>query len=257
MTKEEEKKAREKAVFQSFCKETVDLLVFADFDDCETPDFLKRDGSLGVELVAYHRDADESQQDGSNLHRSEVVLERLLEDAEASFPSAMQHVEVYAFPRHLDSTPIYASKTEKAAFVEDLVAYVLASCTDEHPVRFPSSLAQFFDAIEVHKIQPYQRTNWQVVSANFVDVSVGAIQAHLREKERLVPQCRERAREVWLLLYGSEGVYVGPGNHGRWSTCGQVTPQLESMTFSSSFDRVYYFDQDFHDERKYARLKLC
>ena len=62
---------------------------------------------------------------------------------------------------------------------------------------------------------------------------------------------RAETPEVWLLMLGSHGLYVGGGNVGRWSTCGHVSEELVRTKFRSSFDRVYYFDAD---RRKCKRL---
>jgi hypothetical protein len=212
---------------------------------------------MGVELVAYHRDAcemqqgdpDEKLQAGSNLRRREVQLERLLDGAKSLTPNSSR-LEVYAFPqrRNADSTPGSAK--------DELVRFISKSAAGEHP-DLPPTLATVFEAIKVYQIQPHEVSNWQVVSADWVDVSIPAIQARLKEKNSLVPQYRRRARAIWLLIYGSQGVFVGPGDQGRWSSCGNVTRELETALFSSSFDRVYYLDQDIHDGRKYVRLNIA
>jgi len=251
VTKEETKKKREECdVFRRFCQESVDLLVYDDFTCCETPDFVHKDGSMGVELVAYHRDASEKQQAGSNLRRGEVQLERLLDEAKSLTPNSSR-LEVYAFPRRRNADSITrAAKNE-------LVRFILERAAGEHLKRLPPVLEAVFEAIEVHQIQPHEVSNWQVVSADWVDVSIPAIQATLKEKDLLVSQYRKRAKAIWLLIYGFQGVFVGPGDRGRWSTCGHVTRDLEAAPFSSSFDRVYYLDQDIHDRRKCVRLNIA
>jgi hypothetical protein len=267
MTKEEAKKKKECDVFRRFCQENVGLLAYDDFNCCESPDFVRKDGSMGVELVAYHRDAcemqqgdpDEKRQDGSNLRRREAQLERLLNEAKNLTPNSSR-LEVYAFPRsrNADSMPSSVPSSAK----DELVRFILKSiaskaAADKPPERLPPILDAVFEDITVDEIQPHEVSNWQVVSADWVDVSIPAIHARLKEKDPFVPQYRKRARAVWLLIYGDQGVFVGPGDHGRWSPCGHVTRELETALFSSSFDRVYYFDQDIHDGRKCVRLNVA
>jgi hypothetical protein len=257
MTKEEAKKKLECDVFRRFCQESVDLLVYDDFTCCETPDFVHKDGSMGVELVAYHRDAcemqqgcpDEKLQAGSNLRRREVQLERLLDGAKSLTPNSSR-LEVYAFPQRHNADPTPGSAKD------ELVRFISKSAAGERP-DLPPTLTTVFEAIKVYQIQPHEVSNWQVVSADWVDVSIPAIQARLKEKNSLVPQYRRRARAIWLLIYGSQGVFVGPEDQGRWSSCGHVTRELETALFSSSFDRVYYLDQDIHDGRKCVRLNIA
>jgi hypothetical protein len=257
VTKEEAKKKLECDVFRRFCQESAGRLVYDDFTCCERPDFVRKDRSLGVELVAYHRDAsekqqsapDEKRQGGSNLRRREVQLERLLDEAK-SLTLNSSRLAVYAFPQRPNADPIPGSAKD------ELVRFI-SGRTQGKRLEIPPTLATVFDAITVYQIQPYEMSNWQVVSADRVDVSIPAIQARLKEKDSLVPQYRNRARAIWLLIYGSQGVLVGPGDNGRWSTCGHVTRDLETAPFSSSFDRVYYLDQDIHDGRKCVRLNIA
>jgi hypothetical protein len=92
---------------------------------------------------------------------------------------------------------------------------------------------------------------WQIVLADFVSVDLKAVQACLDKKESKIASYRQRFSEVWLLVHGSQSVYVGAPELGRWSTCGHVTEELMRTTFRSSFDRVYYLDAD---QRRCVRL---
>lgn len=218
--------------FQSFCCHFA--VAIHDFDFEDAPDFVKHDKSVGVELVSYHRDADSAAAGiGSPRRRWEEQLERLLEKSKQIYFSQMRPaVDVYAFPsqHRLDVMPRDAAKT--------LADYVEGS---GRPDDVPTPLARIFERVEHTPTPPSQGESlWQLVSADWLDVGLRAIQCIIDEKEGSIEMYRRKARELWLVIYGSRMPSIGLSGAGRWSTHGQVTPELIRTTFRTSFDRVYY-----------------
>jgi hypothetical protein len=241
------KQTDEATAFKEFC-EFGRVLNFADFRQSEAPDFRQLSGSLGVELVSYHRDATIKRSNGSPLRRREAQLDDMITEAKQIFFSTHRpRVHVSVHPRR--SLPAQFPK----GVAKELLDFVNSKLRGESP-SFSPPLASIAEEITVVPGAQFETTcDWEWVLADWVDVDVDAVQARLEEKERKLPDYRKETAEVWLLMHGSIGLYIGGGNVGRWSTCGHVTEELIRTKFRSSFDRVYYFDAD---RRKCARLAI-
>lgn len=237
-------KREEDDAFRCFCK-TSGLLAYEDFTYRDRPDFRNRDGTIGVELVSYHRDARTAAGAGSPHRQWEAGLGRLLTEAQELLPAGTPPAEVYVFPRPRVTglIPRNAALT-LAGLVADRIA-------GNSGAAIPAPLDQVVDDVWVEPA--YQPMAWGVAEAGNVDVSVASVQAILDSKEERLSEYRGHVNTVWLLIYGSLGPYVGPGNVGRLSTCGHVTPALRQAAFESSFDRVYYLDLD---RPEHALLRL-
>jgi len=95
MSKSEE----EIQIFKTFC-EVAGAAKFEDFKKRDPLDFISNDGSLGIELVSYHRDAKRGDARGSPLRVSEARLQRLVGDAKACYEKRYKdRADVYFFPQ--------------------------------------------------------------------------------------------------------------------------------------------------------------
>jgi hypothetical protein len=241
------KQSDEAAAFQEFCKHG-GVLSFSDFVQGEAPDFRHQSRPLGVELVSYHRDATVQGPSGSRLRRWEAQLDDMMVQAkDAFFATRRPLVHVFVYPRR-EPRRLFPKNVST-----DLLGFVISKLAGESPTLSPS-LAAIAEDITVDLATQFEtRCHWEWVLANWVDVDPDAVQARLDEKEQKLKNYRTETPEVWLLMHGSRGLYVGGGNVGRWSTCGHVTDELSRTKFRSSFDRVYYFDAD---QRKCVRLTI-
>jgi len=240
-------------IFKAFCAKT-GAANYRDFrDDCDAPDFPARDGTVAVELVSYCRDASRSPGDGGSPRRHwEDRLERLVADTRKRY-LRLKGVgpDVYVFQvRQVQQVPLDVPP-EAGEELMELVAKRAAGSAG----AIPASLRTIVEEVRVSQTPPYEReAQWWIALADRTDVDVSSIQTILQAKESHVREYRKHAKELWLLIHGSRMPYVGadPGE-GRWSTCGHVTAQLAGARFQSSFDRVYYFDQD---QSKHLQLSV-
>ena len=228
--------------FDSFCDPRINMGQFREFVKSEAPDFRSGDGKVGIELVAYYRDASTAGKNGSRRRRWEQHLQELVDRAKAKYAkSSSGPAEVYLFPRR----PTVA-KLAVPLGAETLLAEAVAARADGGPDRIPPSLATIVEALKVVPTHLcHDEAHWEVAIADRTDVSPQAVQAILRQKETLVCEYRKPVQEILLLVHGSRMPYVGgTPDSGRWSSCGHVTQGLRTFQFQSSFDRVYYFDRD-------------
>jgi hypothetical protein len=238
-------RTEEAEVFEDFCKRS-GIVLPSDFVHDDAPDFQNPSRPLGVELVSYRRDAHKSKANGSPQRRREATDEDVVAQLRADYyAQRTKRIEVYLHPGR---APL-ASLSESARF--DLLNFIIVKAAGvEAPM--PPSIVAAVDGVTTGPLEWWQEDDtWQPVSANFVSVLISAVQGCLDEKEPKVAAYRRRFPEMWLLIHGSPGVYVGSPEARRWSTCGHVTEELRRTEFRTSFDRVYYLDQDRHE---YARL---
>ena len=239
-------KAIEAEAFKDFC-EIGGALLSSDFVQKDKPDFWHLTQPIGVELTFYRRDAHQSNTNGSPRRRWEAQLETLLDQVRADYNAVRtRRIEVYVHPRRTDAVTF-----PKSARIDLLNLIVLRAADVDQPI--PPSLLSIVDDVSAGYVEWWQDDPWQMVLADFVDVEVDAVQACLDEKESKVASYRQSFSEVCLLVHGSPSVYVGAPEFGRWSTCGHVTRELIRTTFRSSFDRVYYLDQD---QRRCVQLTI-
>jgi hypothetical protein len=238
-------RGQEAEVFEDFCKRSGIVLPY-DFVHDDAPDFQNPTRPLGVELVSYRRDAHESKANGSPQRRREATDEDVIAQLRADYYALRtRRIEVYLHPGRAR----LASLSEGARL--DLLNFIVVTAAGTE-VPMPTSIMAAVDGVTAGPLAWWQEEDtWQPVSANLTGVLVSAVQACMDEKEPKVAAYRRRFPEMWLLIHGSPSVYVGAPGFGRWSTCGHVTEELRRTTFRSSFDRVYYLDQDRHE---YARL---
>lgn len=229
--------------FKVFC-EGAGLTKYQDFDtNREAPDFVTWDGKMGIELVSYHRDAPMAGAGGSPRRSWEARLERFVADAKVRYLGLNgDRVDVCVFPQRQGRQ---GSRGVPPNALEEIVRLVAARSAGNIG-EIPSSLGEILEDVMVSPTPSYQQeSEWDVALADRVDVDVRAIQSILDVKERLVGEYRKRVNVVWLLIYGSPMPYIGGRpDAGRWSTCGHVTAALSATRFQSTFDRIYYFDQD-------------
>jgi hypothetical protein len=222
-------------VFAEFCHACG--LSSATFSFVDAPDFVCGDESIGVELVAYHRDATTSSSFGSLRRLQESQLDKLLASTKRRyFASSSMPLDVFVFPSHRQTPP-----PEDAP--ERFLELIFARGRGEDS-EVPHALRGVIDEVTVAASQRSpEKCLWQVARADFVDVRIPAIQAHLDAKEVRLPKYREKARSVWLLIHGAAMPFIGSPDVGRWSGYGRITEALRGTRFLTSFDRVFYLDR--------------
>ena len=235
----------EREAFEAFCTAT-GVARFEDFDasdKVESPDILSKDGKLGIEVVSYHRDAQDANSSGSPLRASEARLKRLVEEARASYVNNYKdRADVYFFPHPRAHQATLVIPPGAAEIVARIVADRLAGSL----AAIPAPLAPIIEEMSVGPTQPYQgEPEWGIAETAWAEVDLDAVQTILDSKDHLIDEYRRRAPEIWLLIYSSPRPYVGPvADDGRWSTFGSITSEFSALRCRSRFDHVYYFDMD-------------
>lgn len=234
--------------FQAFC----DLAGFSPeaFEYLDNPDFALRVGSLAVELVAYHRDADSKDRRGSKRRMSEIAIYDAIDDAARRYGARHPHrLDVYFGLVH--GTTGYLPKTAAA----DLLAWVEVTPRGTTNWDVPRSLRRVFSNADVDVTPAYQcESIWQPAVAELLDAKVAALQAVLTDKQVNLPRYRERYSTLWLVVYGARRPVIGLPSRRGWSGCGRVTSEIAATRFVSDFQRVYYLDED---GRSLTRLRIA
>jgi hypothetical protein len=240
------KEKRERAAFGTFCGLRGNLSP-DDFDYIDCPDFVKRDRSLGVELVEYHRDADTSMERGSSRRRGESQRARVEGLARQIYEAkgGKGQVLMVDFNEEILRT---ADQDAERRIAEDLAE--LARMTEGTIAEIDGSSLPEPLQLCVYHVTSYPDPSggspeWLQVEAEAIDARVEALQATIASKEARVAEYRKNAPSVALLVHASTRGGIGvASDEGRFSTCGVATDEIKEHAFESSFDDVYLLDLD-------------
>lgn len=239
----------EAEAFALFCRITK-LVDPAAFEFRDRPDYVSAD--VGIELVEYHRDAVMHSASPSAERERERALVNLVSRARSLLRAkGAAPVHVYLFPGPVTNRLPAGAPQRLQSLVETLVSNGITAGSHREPTRYrlapaqiPTDVASWLGELWVTLAPSWDNARWEFVEANFADVVVSAVETAIARKEPLTCAYREVAPEVWLVVHTSPMPYVGDMNEGRWSTAGQITPQLRAASFETNFARVFFLDRE-------------
>lgn len=236
----------EKKVFSEFC--IANGMEISDFKIKDPPDFVHKNGLLGIELVEYHYDYDSQ---GSLQRKKEGDSENVINTAKKLYEKNEDlNMNVFFFPNRRTAKNL--SKSDKNNLAKEISELVLLNKGQEKSLELPKNVLNYFVKIEIYPTPNYETEMlWQVIEAAYTDVLPETLNHIIEKKEVKLNEYKKYTKEVWLVIYSSPVLCVGSPEHGgRPSTCGHISSELRN-SFKSLFDKVFFFDRE---TQKYLEL---
>ena len=221
--------------FERFCP--IKGLVPSDFTSPDPPDFVKKDETLAIELVEYHRDPGPK---GSLRRQAESEIRRAVEKAREVFEQQKtRRTDVFLYFRD-DRVP-------PKDVMDKLVRFVVERPGQDLRLEWssmPEWMRPHFDFVSMGPTaDASEEMLWQAPEVGDLDVNTDAVQVLLDSKEQKVDEYRTHAPEVWLVVHSGTWPTVGDLEGGFPATCAQIDSALCERTFQSAFDRAFFLDQ--------------
>jgi hypothetical protein len=231
-------KEKEILPFEEFCK--MAAINREEFIHDDSPDFIKKDKSLGIELAEYHTDLENGS---SKAREHEGLLKTIIKKAMGKYKRIAKHKSnVYLFPN------IRREITVKINDIAEKLAKLIAGNNDleiELSYReIPKDLYIFFEHIHIYPKPDYlTEIKWEIVEWALISNNLNSIREILKKKETSLSTYYKKINENWLLIYTSYLPCVGLEDFGQPSTCGEITPELENAEFESHFNKIFFMDR--------------
>lgn len=194
------------------------------------PDIVFQDAGLGIEITEYlHK-----HEGGSPLRRSEVLRDRILEEAKKAFEreSNDQVVVSVSWDPHQKFSP--RTKSNVAEQIARTVIVMLANGVNwwmpDWTTTEGKSLGRHVGHIEIWPRG--DQSAWTSTESGTGGGDVCRVQEIIRGKEALVSKYRETCTNVWLLIVAE----------GHLSTFFSPDEDFPNAVFDASFDQVFLFD---------------
>jgi hypothetical protein len=231
-------KDKEKLPFQDFCK--MINLNYDDFIHDDSPDFLKKDNLLGIELAEYHVDMENGK---SKARDYEGLLNTIIIKAKEKYEViAEPKSNVFFFPN------IRREINFRINDISDEIAKLVARNNNTEIElgykEVSATIYKIFEHIHIYPKPEYlNQVQWEKVEWALISNNLSAIKDILKKKEPKLSIYHKKANENWLLIYTSYLPCIGLEDYGQPSTCGEITPELENAEFESNFDKLFFMDR--------------
>jgi hypothetical protein len=204
------------------------------------PDIVFHHIGLGIEITEYLP----KDEGGSPLRRSEVLRDRILQEAKKTFErsSNEQVVVLVSWDPHQEFSSI--TKTDVAEQVARTIINMLANDVNLWLPDWTTPEGKFLGRHIGHiDVWPHcERSAWISAESGTGGGDVFRVQQVIRGKETLVSKYRETCDNVWLLIVAE----------GHLSTFFSPDEDFPSAVFDTSFDQVFVFDAFHHQVRQLA-----
>jgi hypothetical protein len=204
------------------------------------PDIVFPRIGLGVEITEYLPKIE----GGSSLRRSEVLRDRILQEAKKAFErsSNEQVVVSVSWDPHQEFSPI--TKADVAEKIARTVTNMLANGVNWWLPDWTTTEGKFLGRhISDISIWPKcKQSAWTSAESGTLGGDVCRIQQIIRGKEALVLKYRETCSKVWLLIVAE----------GHLSTFFSPDEDFSTAVFDTSFDLIFLFDAFRNQVRRLA-----
>jgi hypothetical protein len=208
------------------------------------PDIVFRDIGLGIEITEYLP----KNEGGSLLRRSEVLRDRILQEAKKVFErsSNEQVVVLVSWDPHQE----FSSKT-KVDVAEQIARTIINMLANGMNLWLPdwtTAEGKFLGRHIGHiDIWPHcGRSVWTSAESGTGGGDVCRVQQIIRDKEARVSKYRETCNDVWLLIVAD----------GHLSTLFSPDEDFSCAVFDTSFDQVFLFDAFRNQVRHLAKRAI-
>jgi hypothetical protein len=207
------------------------------------PDIVFHHIGLGIEITEYLP----KNEGGSSLRRSEVLRDRILEEAKKAFERSSndQVVVSVSWDPHQEFSP--RTKTNVAEQIAQTVIAMLANGVDwwlpDWTTSEGKSLGRHVGYIEIWPRR--DPSAWTSAESGTGGGDVYRVQQIIRGKEALISKYRETCNNVWLLIVAD----------GHLSALFSPDEDFPCAVFDTSFDQVFLFDA-FHNQVRHLATRV-